>query len=176
MVCITLGLILCYNTIDLLITNNKPIELMRETKEAWPSVVSLTTLFLHSLTPVHSVSSLVCCCTGVRLEAPRFWQCRKVEEARFLLVTVHYGTALGRMRCLCPYTGTSLVPYRKLPTTVIMNTESSPASPYHTLVSRNSTGLPGPKTYTFKYMSVNQSGVVGLAQAQCEWRQMREMW
>ena len=31
----------------------------RETKEAWPSVVSLTTLFLHSLTPVHSVSSLV---------------------------------------------------------------------------------------------------------------------
>ena len=49
-------------------TNNKPIELRRETKEACPSVVSLTTLFLHSLTPVHSVSSLVCCCTGVRLE------------------------------------------------------------------------------------------------------------
>jgi hypothetical protein len=35
----------------------------RETKEAWPSVVSLTILFLHSLTPVHSVPSLVCCCT-----------------------------------------------------------------------------------------------------------------
>ena len=72
-VCSTSGLILCYNTIDLLITNNKPIELRRETKGAWPPVVSLTTLFLHSLTPVHSVSSLVCCCTGVRLEAPRFW-------------------------------------------------------------------------------------------------------
>jgi hypothetical protein len=44
---------------------------------------------------------------------------RKVEEARFLLVTVRYGTVLGWMLCLCPYTGTSLVPYRKLPTTVI---------------------------------------------------------
>ena len=30
-----------------------------------------------------------------------------------------------------PYTGTSLVP-RKLPTTVITNTESSPVSPYST--------------------------------------------
>ncbi len=61
--------------------------------------------------------------------------CRKVEEARFPLVTVHYGTVLGWMLCLCPHTGTSLVPYRKLPTTVIMNTESSPVSPYSNLVS-----------------------------------------
>ena len=75
-----------------------------------------------------------------------------MEEARFLLVTVHYGVVLGWMLCLCPYTGTSLVPYRKLPTTVTMNTESSPASTYgNYLVSCNSTGLPEPKTYTFKY-------------------------
>ncbi len=33
MVCSTSGLILCYNTIDLLITNNKPIELRREAKK-----------------------------------------------------------------------------------------------------------------------------------------------
>ena len=33
---------------------------------------------------------------------------RKVEEARFLLVTVHYGAVLGWMLCLCPYTGTLL--------------------------------------------------------------------
>jgi hypothetical protein len=45
--------------------------------------------------------------------------------------------------------GTSLVP-RKLPNTVIANTESSPVSPYSNLVSRNSTGLLEPKTYTFK--------------------------
>ncbi len=31
----------------------------RDTKEAWPSLVSHTTLFLHSLTPVHSVYCLV---------------------------------------------------------------------------------------------------------------------
>ncbi len=38
------------------------------------------------------------------------------------------------MLCSCPYTGTtSLVPYRKLPTTVITNAESSPASPYSNL-------------------------------------------
>jgi hypothetical protein len=74
-----------------------------------------------------------------------------VKEARFLLVTVHYGTVLGWLLCLCPYTGTSLVPYRKLPTTVITNTESSPVSPYSNLASRNSTGLLEPKTYTFKY-------------------------
>ncbi len=35
----------------------------KETNEALPSLVSHTTLFLHSLTPVHSVPSLVCCCT-----------------------------------------------------------------------------------------------------------------
>ncbi len=68
-------------------------------------------------------------------------------------VTLHYGygTVLGGMLCSCPYTGTSLVPYRKLPTTVIMNTESSPVSPYSNLVSCNSTGLLEPKTYTFEY-------------------------
>ncbi len=27
---------------------------------------------------------------------------RKVEEARFSLITVHYGTVLGWMLCLCP--------------------------------------------------------------------------
>ncbi len=49
-----------------------------------------------------------------------------------------------------PYTGTSLVP-RKLPTTVIMNTESSPVSPYSTWYPVTLlTGLPEPKTYTFK--------------------------
>jgi hypothetical protein len=78
---------------------------------------------------------------------------RKVEEARFLLVTVHYGTVLGWMLCICPYTGTSLVPCRKLTTTVTMNTESSPgstSSTYSSLVPCNSTGLLEPKTYTFK--------------------------
>ncbi len=79
---------------------------------------------------------------------------RKAEEARFPLVTVHYCTVLlGWMLCLCPYTGTSLVPYRKLPTTVTMNTESSPVSTYSNLASCNSTGLlvPEPKTaYTFE--------------------------
>ena len=75
-----------------------------------------------------------------------------MEEARFPLVTVHYGAVLGWVLCLCPYTGTSLVPYRKLPSTVTMNTESSPVSTYSNyLVSCNSTGLPEPKTYTFKY-------------------------
>jgi hypothetical protein len=74
---------------------------------------------------------------------------RKVEEARFLLVTVHYGAVLGGMLCLCPYTGASFVPYRKLPATVTMNTESSPVSTYSNLVSCNSTGLLEPKTYTF---------------------------
>ena len=91
-----------------------------------------------------------------------------MEEARFPLVTLHYGTMLGwtflvlvtklgtlslgvRVDTLVryPYTGTSLVP-RKLPNTVITNTESSPVSPYSNLVSRNSTGLLEPKTYTFK--------------------------
>jgi len=75
-----------------------------------------------------------------------------VEGARFPLVTLHYGAVLGWVLCLCPYTGTSLVPYRKLPSTVTMNTESSPVSTYSNyLVSCNSTGLPEPKTYTFKY-------------------------
>ena len=74
-----------------------------------------------------------------------------MEEARFPLVTLHYGTVLGWMLCSGPYTGTSLVPYRKLPTTVITNTESSPVSPYSNLVSCSSTGLLEPKTYTFKY-------------------------
>ena len=79
-----------------------------------------------------------------------------MEEARFLLVTVHYGTVLGwaflvlitklgtlslgarvdllaliaKLRYSVP-TLVLLVP-RKLPTTVIMNTESSPVSPYST--------------------------------------------
>lgn len=57
-----------------------------------------------------------------------------MEEARFLLVTVHYGTVLGWMLCSGPYTGTSSVPYRQLPTTVTMNTESSPVSTYSNLV------------------------------------------
>ena len=75
-----------------------------------------------------------------------------MEGARFPLVTLHYGAVLGWVLCLCPYTGTSLVPYRKLPSTVTMNTESSPVSTYSNyLVSCNSTGLPEPKTYTFKY-------------------------
>ncbi len=42
---------------------------------------------------------------------------------------------LGSMLCLCLYTGTSLVPYRKLPSTAIMNTESSPVSTYSNLPS-----------------------------------------
>ncbi len=71
-----------------------------------------------------------------------------VEEARFPLVTLHYGTVLGWMLCSGPYTGTSLV---QLPTTVITNTESSPVSPYSNLVSCSSTGLLEPKPYTFKY-------------------------
>jgi hypothetical protein len=33
---------------------------------------------------------------------------RKVEEARFPLVTVHYGAMLGWLLCICPYTGTVL--------------------------------------------------------------------
>ncbi len=75
-----------------------------------------------------------------------------MEEARFPLVTLHYGMVLGCVLCLCPYTGTSLVPYRKLPSTVTMNTESSSVSIYSNyLVSCNSTGLPEPKAYTFKY-------------------------
>ena len=73
---------------------------------------------------------------------------RKVEEARFPLVTLHYGAVLGWVLCLCPYTGTSLVPYRKLPTTVIMNTESSPVSTYSNYPV--SCSPVEPKTYTFK--------------------------
>jgi hypothetical protein len=98
-----------------------------------------------------------------------------VEEARFPLVTVHYGTVLRwtflvlltklgtlslgarvdllalitKLRYAVP-TLVLLVP-RKLPTTVITNTESSPVSPYSNLVSCSSTGLLEPKTYTFKY-------------------------
>ena len=79
-----------------------------------------------------------------------------VEEARFPLVAVHYGTVLRwtflvlltklgtlslgarvdllalvtKLRYAVP-TLVLLVP-RKLPTTVIMNTESSPVSPYST--------------------------------------------
>ena len=79
-----------------------------------------------------------------------------MEEARFPLVTVHYGTVLGwaflvliiklgtlslgarvdlltliaKLRYAVP-TLVLLVPL-KLPTTVIMNTESSPVSPYST--------------------------------------------
>ncbi len=77
---------------------------------------------------------------------------RKVEEARFPLVTVHYGTVLGWMLCLCPYTDTSLVPYRKLPTTVYCNYENGIFARFSLqyLVSCNSTE-PEPKTYTFKY-------------------------
>ena len=74
---------------------------------------------------------------------------RKVEEARFPLVTVHYGAVLGWLLCLCPYTGTSLVPYRKLPNTVTMNTESSPVSTYSNLAYSNSTMPLEPKSYTF---------------------------
>ena len=53
-----------------------------------------------------------------------------MEEARIPLVTVHYGAVLGWVLCLCSYTGTSLVPYRQLPNTVTMNTESSLVSIY----------------------------------------------
>ena len=94
-----------------------------------------------------------------------------MEEARFPLVTLHYGTVLGWMLCSGPYTGTSLVPYRKLPSTVTMNTESSPVSTYSNyLVSCNSTGLPEPKTYTFKYKNKlllihlnDRAGILALA-------------
>ena len=94
-----------------------------------------------------------------------------MEEARFPLVTLHYGAVLGWVLCLCPYTGTSLVPYRKLPSTVTMNTESSSVSTYSNYpVSCNSTGLPEPKTYTSKYknklllMHLNdRAGILALA-------------
>ena len=101
-----------------------------------------------------------------------------MEEARFPLVTVHYGTVLRwtflvlltklgtlslgarvdllalvtKLRYAVP-TLVLLVP-RKLPTTVIMNTESSPVSPYSTWyrypVTLLDYQLPEPKTYTFK--------------------------
>ncbi len=74
---------------------------------------------------------------------------RKVEEARFPLVPVHYGTVLGWMLCSGPYTGTSLVPYRKLPTTVITTAESSPAFPYSNLAYSTSIVTLEPKSHTF---------------------------
>jgi hypothetical protein len=53
-----------------------------ETKEAWPSLVSLATLFLHSLTPTHSVPSLVYCLYRVWLEAPSRLDFDTEQDAR----------------------------------------------------------------------------------------------